>query len=134
MSRSIDDLQPIFRARVVEWLDDCKIAGINILLTCTLRDAATQAALYEIGRTVVGAKPTAKRPMGLTVTNAKPGQSAHQYGFALDYVPLVLGKPDWSGTSDVWNQSIALAQARGMESLRPMESAHLQLPDWKSHV
>ena len=80
----------------------------------------------------MGAKPIPViRPMGLTVTNARAGQSAHQFGLAIDYVPMNCGKPDWSGNSPLWDASIKLAQARGMESLRPMESAHLQMRNWK---
>ncbi len=135
-SRSIEDLQPIFRARVVEWLNDCATHGLEILITCTLRSRAEQDTLYAYGRTVKNpnSPASAKYPLGKVATNAKAGQSAHQYGIALDFVPMQHGKPDWSGTSQLWDTAITLAKARGMESLRPMESAHLQLPDWKSYV
>jgi peptidoglycan LD-endopeptidase CwlK len=132
-SRSLDTLHAKFRPLVDMWLSDLDAAGMIALITCTFRSVAEQEQLYCIGRTVPGQKciPII-RPMGLTVTNARAGQSAHQYGLAIDFVPMNCGKPDWSGKSDLWNRSIKMAQTRGMESLRPMESAHLQYPNWRS--
>ncbi len=122
MSRSLDDLRPEFRSMVDAWLMDLGGANLDVLITCTLRSSLEQAMLYAQGRTAPG-------PI---VTKAHPGQSAHQYGFALDFVIMNNGKPDWSGDSFAWDRAIVLAEARGMESLRPMESAHLQHPDWKA--
>jgi peptidoglycan L-alanyl-D-glutamate endopeptidase CwlK len=104
------------------WLAQCKASGLDILITCTLRLGEEQDRLYAQGRTAPGH----------IVTNAKAGQSAHQYGMALDFVPLVFGKPDWSGTSQPWDYAIAIAQQCGLQSLRPMESAHLQHPFWRT--
>ena len=126
MSRSLDDLRPEFRALVDPWLADCKGRGYDILVTCTLRTMAEQAALYAQGRTAPGA----------VVTRAKPGQSAHQYGLALDFVPMVNGKPDWNGQHPIWHEIGDLALAHGMEWLGTpgspfVEFAHLQAPKWK---
>jgi peptidoglycan L-alanyl-D-glutamate endopeptidase CwlK len=134
-SRSIEDLHPLLRARVEEWQQDCKFAGLDILITCTLRSMETQAVLYTYGRSVQNpnSKPTPKYPLGKVATNALPGQSAHNYGLAIDFVIMNNGKADWTGTSHNWNKAIELAQARGMKSLRPMESAHLELTNWRDH-
>lgn len=121
MSRSLDDLRPEFRAKVELWLSDMAKAGLHWIITCTLRSPTEQDVLYAKGRTAPGA----------IVTNAKAYQSAHQFGLALDFVIMDSGKPDWSGTSEAWNDAIELAQNRGLQSLRPMESAHLQAPNWK---
>ncbi len=102
------------------WIADMASMEIDQLITCTLRSPVEQDALYASGRTIPG-------PIR---TKAKAGQSAHQYGLALDFVILDSGKADWSGDSPAWNHAIALAEARGMHSLRPMESAHLEHPDW----
>ncbi len=120
-SRSLDDLRPEFRTLAREWVDDCTIQGLKILITCTLRSAEEQDALYSKGRTA----------RGQVVTNAMGGQSPHQYGLALDFVILEHGKVDWAGDDALWDRAIALAEARGLQSLRPMESAHLQMPNWK---
>lgn len=126
-SRSLDDLRPEVRPRVDDFLAACKTAGIDILVTCTLRTMEEQAALYAQGRTAVGH----------IVTNAKPGQSAHNYGLALDVVPIVNGKPDWDGTHPVWNQIGSLGQAKGLQWLGApdspfLEQAHFQHPDWRA--
>lgn len=125
-SRKIEDLAPVFRARVAEWLADCYAEGLDVLVYCTLRPNWEQADLYAIGRT----KP------GKRVTNAKPGESAHNYGLALDFVPMLAGKAQWSNKK-LYGQAIALAEARQMESLRDSrfpELAHLQMPKWREYV
>jgi peptidoglycan L-alanyl-D-glutamate endopeptidase CwlK len=53
-------------------------AGIEILITDGYRSIAEQNALYAKGRT----KP------GPLVTNAKGGSSLHNYGLAIDIVPV----------------------------------------------
>ena len=136
-SRSIDDLQPIFRARVIEWLKDCEAEGLDVLVYCTLRPNAEQDQLYKIGRTIPGAGVKPSLPMGQKVTNAKAGESAHNFGLALDFVPLKQGKPQWSD-GPLYDKAIHLAYLRNIESLRGnpkfSELAHLQLPNWKSYV
>jgi hypothetical protein len=104
-----------------KWLLDISAAGIDRLIICTLRSAAEQTVLWNQGRNTPGR----------IVTNAMAGQSAHQYGLALDFVIIANGKADWSGDSPAWDKAILLAEGGGMQSLRPMESAHLQHPDWK---
>jgi len=126
VSRSLDDLTADFRTYVDPWLADCLAAEIDILVTCTYRPMEDQAVLYAQGRTTPGR----------IVTNAKPGQSAHNYRLALDVVPLVHGKPDWSGDSPLWQQLAGLGQARGLDWLGApgspfKEQAHFQMPNWR---
>jgi hypothetical protein len=59
---------------------------ITLRVTYGLRTKAEQDALYAQGRT----KP------GKIITNAKGGQSYHNYGLAIDVVPMVKNKPDWN--------------------------------------
>jgi peptidoglycan L-alanyl-D-glutamate endopeptidase CwlK len=129
MSRLLTDLRPECRRLVDPFLDDCAAAGYDVLVTCTSRTEAEQAALYAQGRTTGGA----------IVTNARPGQSAHQYGLGMDVVPIVNGKPDWSGTDPLWLEIGALGQARGLQWLGApdspfREAAHFQVPEWRSLV
>ena len=88
-SRKIEDLLPVVQTKIKLWLDACNARGINVLVYCTYRDGKEQDELYAQGRTV----------KGKIITNAKAGQSYHQYKCAWDCVPLVNGKPLWSGTS-----------------------------------
>jgi peptidoglycan L-alanyl-D-glutamate endopeptidase CwlK len=128
VSRSLDDLAPQFRPRFIAWLEACKASGLDLLVTCTLRTNAEQDALYEIGRS----KP------GKIVTNARAGQSAHNYGLGLDFVPLLHGKPDWNVNSMAWHDAGTKAPAHGLEWAgtwtRFKEYPHIQVPNWKGLV
>ena len=127
-SRELADLHPAFRVKAEAWLQDCMDAGLDILVYCTLRTMDEQADLYAKGRTVPGN----------IVTYAKPGQSAHNFGLALDFVPLVDGKPAWSPGSSDYSKAIELAEARGMASgarfTRFKDWPHLEEPAWRSRI
>lgn len=125
-SRSLDDLDPRVKPKVESFLAACKAAGIEILVTCTLRTYEEQAKLYAQGRT----EP------GKIVTRAKPGQSAHNAGLALDVVPLLHGKPVWDFPDPLWSKVGALGQEAGLQwygapGAEFVEAAHFQLPHWK---
>lgn len=108
-SRSLDDLVPSARMRAKAFLELAKTYGIDLLVTSTYRDHEAQAELYAQGRT----KP------GKIVTNAKPGQSWHNWGCALDVVPLRSGKPVWGTTNDadlaLWKEVGRLGKSAGLE-------------------
>ena len=104
-SRSLDDLLPPVKERVEKFLNSAKAAGIDLLITSTYRDNASQNALYAQGRT----------KLGKIVTNAKAGQSLHNYRCAVDVVPIVAGKPRWDVKEEVWQQVGALGKAAGLE-------------------
>lgn len=104
-SRSLEDLYPGVRRRVEAFLAAAKGEGIDLLVTSTYRDFESQQALYDQGRT----KP------GKIVTNAKPGRSWHNYGLAVDVVPLRNGKPVWDAKDPVWETVGKLGEAAGLE-------------------
>ncbi|MGI0658038.1 M15 family metallopeptidase [Pseudomonas aeruginosa] len=107
-SRSLDDLLPPVRARAQAFLAACKQEGIDILVTSTYRDLESQAALYAQGRTAPGKR----------VTNAKPGQSYHNWRVAFDVVPLRDGKAVWNTTGadgKLWERIGQLGEAVGLE-------------------
>ena len=85
-SRSIDELDPRVAMKCQNFIAVCKDAGIDVLITSTYRDHESQDALYAQGRTAPGK----------VVTNAKGGQSFHNYRLAFDFCPIVNGKPQWS--------------------------------------
>lgn len=75
-SRDIDLLRPDVAANCRKWVERCKAAGLNVLVTQTVRDNEYQASLYAQGRT----KP------GSIVTNAKtPTFHALGAGLAFDF-------------------------------------------------
>jgi peptidoglycan L-alanyl-D-glutamate endopeptidase CwlK len=133
VSRSLDDLRPIIRPKVDAFLASVKSAGTDLLITCTKRTLEEQAALYAQGRTTAGS----------IVTNAKPGTSAHNYGLAIDVVPIVNGKPDWSFNalhpSAVWMTTGYLGRLAGLQWFGTpdspyIEGCHFQMPDWKHYI
>lgn len=113
-SRSLDDLHPNVRDRALAWKADCAAAGIDVLIYCTFRSAAEQDELYKVGRTIKGSNISAKRPMGLTVTNARGGDSIHQYRCAWDCVPLKAGKPAWDDL-DSYKRMAVIGKKHGIE-------------------
>ena len=62
-----------------------------------------------MGRTKVNpVGKTPKKPIGNKVTNAKAGQSIHNYGFAVDICLIIDGKTaSWDTTKDWDNDRIA---------------------------
>lgn len=104
-SRKLEDLLPQVRDKVEDFLALCKQEGIDLLVTSTYRDIESQNALYAQGRTTPGK----------IVTNAKGGDSWHNWRCALDVVPLVNGKPDWDGSHPVWKKIGELGKHAGLE-------------------
>lgn len=127
-SRSLSDLREPFRSRAQAWAQACEQSGLDLLIYCTLRSLNEQAALYAQGRTAPGR----------IVTYARPGSSAHNFGLALDFVPLINGKAEWRAPSPRWDQAIKIAEAFGMESASKWQKfrewPHLQEPNWRSLV
>jgi len=104
-SRKIEDLLPVVRERVEKMIADCEAEGIELLVTSTYRDNFSQAALYAQGRTAPGR----------IVTNARAGQSFHNYRCAVDVVPLLHGKPVWDSKNSIWQDVGRIGKAAGLE-------------------
>lgn len=103
----INLLHPKIKEDVYKIYDEI-VAALSGSAICrfayTLRTFAEQDALYAQGRTKAGAK----------ITNAKGGQSYHNYGLAIDIVLLVdkdkngtFETASWETTKDFDNDKIA---------------------------
>jgi len=103
-SRSLTDLLPVVQKKARALLAAAKAEGIDLLVTSTYRDAECQDALYAQGRTKPGRK----------VTNARGGQSWHQYRVAFDVVPLFAGKAVWNDQR-LWKRIGELGESVGLE-------------------
>lgn len=103
-SRTINDLNPLVQPMAQAFIAECRAQGIDVIITSTYRDKASQDALYAQGRTRPGPK----------VTNAQAGQSFHNYAVAFDFVPVVNGKADWNNTR-TWRQCGEIAESAGLE-------------------
>lgn len=76
--------------------------GVHPFIIESLRSFERSNQLYAQGRT----KP------GRIVTNAKAGQSYHNYGLAIDFVNLVNGKMNWS-VDENWMKVVNCFKAQG---------------------
>lgn len=88
----IKSLKPLVGRMAQELIDRMKKEhNVDILITSGFRDPKEQDAIYAQGRT----KP------GPIVTQAKGGQSLHNFGVAFDCVPVIGGKPYWNSTYEI---------------------------------
>ncbi len=77
--------------------------GVHPVITQGLRTFKESEDIYAQGRTVVNPDgKSAAKPMGNTVSNAKAGQSYHNYGLAVDFVLIVNGKQMWNQNDPNW--------------------------------
>jgi peptidoglycan L-alanyl-D-glutamate endopeptidase CwlK len=103
-SRNIDDLHPRVAALCQVFIAACAKQSIDIIITSTYRDQESQAALYAQGRTAPGRK----------VTNARPGQSWHNWRCAFDFAPIVNGKIPWND-ANLFTRCGKIAESCGLE-------------------
>ena len=163
-SRELNDLAPEIAARARQMLSLAEAEGLHVLIYCTLRDNAEQARLFRHGRTLAAIRikadelrerwgrpdlaalllSTPPQPGGRIVTNAGPGQSMHNYGLALDGVPMRAGKPVWDSQTPedatLWAAYGRLGQEAGLEWAGTWttfcEFPHMQQPGaaWKDLI
>ena len=98
------DLNPKVAALCSEFINQCKAQNIDVIITSTYRDSESQNALYAQGRTT----------KGKIVTNAKSGQSFHNWKVAFDFCPIVNGKCQWADT-DLFIKCGHIAEDIGLE-------------------
>lgn len=79
----LDWLMPEFRDRLFEVIAACRARGANYVATMGYRSYVTQMNLWKQGRVLPGK----------VVTNAKGGESAHNFGLAVDFVADIDPKP-----------------------------------------
>jgi hypothetical protein len=88
MITDLNSLHPYFRDQITSLIAKCKAKGIELAIVETYR---THAKQHEY------------KSMGGDYTTAKAGQSRHQYGLAVDVVPIVKSKPVWNNAS-LWKK------------------------------
>jgi peptidoglycan L-alanyl-D-glutamate endopeptidase CwlK len=102
-------LTPECRELALQLIDNLARAGIKAIITSTLRDFEKQDALYAQGRTTPGH----------IVTNAKAGDSFHNYGVAFDIVPIIEGRAFYDTQSisarALWQKIGVAGKALGLE-------------------
>ncbi|MEX2233696.1 MAG: M15 family metallopeptidase [Cyclobacteriaceae bacterium] len=95
MIADLQALHPYFRDRIVELIRVCNEAGITVAIVESYRTPAKQAEYYAMGK---------------KYTSTPGGKSRHQYGIAVDVVPVVDSVAVWDNHK-LWKK-IGLAGER----------------------
>ncbi|MFB3162295.1 M15 family metallopeptidase [Neobacillus sp. 179-J 1A1 HS] len=107
------ELHPVVRERSNQLIQQAADKGIEMVITDEFRSIDDQDRLYEQGRTV----------SGNIVTNARGGESFHNFGLAIDFaIKTPSADIIWdmqydgnqNGIAD-WNEVVEMAKALGFE-------------------
>ena len=119
-------VSPDLALKVRAAADSLAQAGTYLLVVSGLRTSAQQDALYAQGRTTPGH----------IVTNARAGQSMHNYGLAVDVVPYLSGNGgalNWSVHTPQYQAMVAALKAQGLvwggDWVTFPDADHFQLPN-----
>ena len=129
----LDDLAPDMAARTVEVLRACSQRNVKLVPYFGRRDALTQACFWRQSRSRETISAECKRlhksgapkiaeviesvgpQTGRWATNALPGQSAHQYGLAIDcFVLNEKGEAIWDGNAKGYEVYAREAERAGL--------------------
>lgn len=145
-SRAIKDLHPDLQFICAEFIKKCSEQGADIILTCTYRSNEEQDREFARGRTVssgIDVVPVI-RPLGRIVTNARAGQSAHNFTIngkpaakAFDIVPVVNGRAIWAVKHPAWQIAGKIGQDLGLvwygaPGSHFREMPHFEMRDWRT--
>jgi peptidoglycan L-alanyl-D-glutamate endopeptidase CwlK len=99
-------VHPELKRRIMKMAEILDGESIPIQVTQGLRTWAEEDALYAQGRT----------SPGKIVTDARGGQSAHNFGYAVDLVPEEIepGQPDWNETHPAWKRMLEVGRVVGL--------------------
>lgn len=114
-------LYPPFASAVSDWLVPyCEYYGLEGEVVSGFRSMAEQDALYRLGRSQYQYENQIKlHGTQGSVTDAPPGQSAHNYGLAID----VEGRDQ--------SRIVAVGRWLGFGTVS-WDPAHLEYPNWRS--
>jgi peptidoglycan L-alanyl-D-glutamate endopeptidase CwlK len=116
-------LHPTLVAAIRKLENELAQRGIDIQVVQGFRTFEEQDALFAKGRTAAGQ----------IVTQARGGESNHNYGLAADIVPFEGGKPNWDAPIEVWVDIGRTAERLGLEWggswKKFVDKPHVQLPN-----
>jgi peptidoglycan L-alanyl-D-glutamate endopeptidase CwlK len=107
----LSTLHPAIQQQARGFVVSAKNTGIDVRVTSGMRSMQTQADLYNKGRDAKGNVVD----KNAVITNAKPGQSYHNYGLALDITIVDGKKNNWNTSSPEWKKAGELGEAAGFE-------------------
>ncbi|MEI9921787.1 MAG: M15 family metallopeptidase [Bacteroidota bacterium] len=91
-------LHPYFRDKVIELISICKSKGIELAVVETYRTVAKQNEYKHLGK---------------IYTRSSGGRSKHQYGLAVDVVPVLDSVPSWHNEA-VWKKIGLVGEKLGL--------------------
>jgi peptidoglycan L-alanyl-D-glutamate endopeptidase CwlK len=100
----LDRIAPVLAAKARSLIEACRGAGVTIRVSQALRTWGEQDALYALGRTAPGA----------IRTNARGGQSFHNFGMAFDIVLLESGRVTWDARRPGWQVAGEIGTGLGL--------------------
>lgn len=98
MITDLNSLHPFFRDRVLKLVARCKAKGIELAIVETYRTHAKQREY---------------KTMGKKYTSSGAGRSKHQYGLAVDVVPVVDSVAVWDNTA-LWRKIGSVGEKIGL--------------------
>jgi hypothetical protein len=98
MITDLQALHPFFRDRVIELIEECERKGIQLAVVESYR---THAKQHEY------------KTMGKQYTNSNAGRSKHQYGLAVDIVPVVDDRAVWDNAA-LWRKVGLVGEKLGL--------------------
>jgi hypothetical protein len=119
MIADLNALHPYFRDRIVELIKACKEKGIDLAVVESFRTHAKQAEYFGMGR---------------KYTRSAGGKSKHQYGLAVDVVPVINAVPEWDNVA-LWKKIGVIGEKLGLRWggrwRAPYDPAHFE---WASGI
>lgn len=98
-------LQPEFRELAERAFAKAADRGVDVFVVSALRTYEEQRRLYLQGRVTPGA----------VVTNAKAGESYHNFGLAFDFAVIKNGRAVWNQNHPDWRAFVAICKDLGLD-------------------
>lgn len=98
MITDVNALHPYFRDKVLDLIEQCRAKGIELAFVETYRTHAKQNEY---------------KGMGKKYTRSGGGKSKHQYGLAVDVVPIVNGEAQWDNLA-LWRKIGVIGEKLGL--------------------
>jgi hypothetical protein len=98
MITALEALHPYFRDRIIQLIAMARAKGIELAVVESYRTRAKQAEYKSMGR---------------KFTRSGAGSSKHQYGLAVDVVPIVNGQAEWHNIA-LWRKVGVMGERLGL--------------------
>lgn len=98
MIADLQALHPYFRDKIIALIELCRAKGIELAVVESYRTHAKQSEYFRMGR---------------KYTRSKGGKSKHQYGLAVDVVPVINGEAEWDDKL-LWKKIGATGESLGL--------------------